>query len=48
MERYSKLEIRLTEEEKQAIKIYAAKQGKTMSEIVRDLCYEIFNKKEEK
>ena len=47
MERYKKVEVRLTEEEKTAIKVYAAKKGKTMSEIIRELCEEIFNKEVE-
>ena len=34
----SKLEIRLTDEEKKKIKMYAASCGKTMSEVVRELC----------
>lgn len=47
MERYSKLEVRLTEEEKQALKLYAVKTNKSMSEVIRELCFEIFNQKEE-
>ena len=40
--RYEKVEIRLTEEEKHNLKAYAAKSGKTMSEVIRELCEEIF------
>lgn len=34
----AKLEIRLTEEEKKKIKIYAATKGISMSDAIRELC----------
>lgn len=46
--RYDKVEIRLTEEEKKSLKIYAAKSGKTMSEVIRELCEQIFKSQEER
>lgn len=42
----AKIEIRLTPVEKEKIKDYAKQRDMTISEVVRDLCYEIFNKKE--
>ena len=38
----AKLEIRLTEEEKKKIKIYAATRGISMSDAIRELCEQIF------
>lgn len=38
--------MRLTQEEKEKIMAYAEKRGLTMSEAVRELCYKIFNEKE--
>lgn len=38
----AKIEIRLTEEEKKKIKIYAATKGLSMSDAIRQLCEEIF------
>lgn len=37
-----KIEFRLTAEEKEKILAYAEKRNMTMSEVVRDLCYKIF------
>ena len=37
---------RLTPVEKEKIKSYAKKRGMTISEVIRELCYEIFNKEE--
>lgn len=33
--KYAKVEIRLTEQEKMALKVYAAKKGQTMSQLIR-------------
>lgn len=35
--------LRLTKEEKQKLKDYAEGRGITMSEAIRELCYQIFN-----
>lgn len=40
------LKLRLTTEEKELIKQYAENRNMTMSEVVRELCYKIFNKEE--
>ena len=42
----SRIEIRLTDEEKAAIKEQAAKYGMTVSEFVRYACERIFNQEE--
>ena len=34
--KYEKVEVRLTEQEKLQLKIFAANKGKTMSEIIRE------------
>lgn len=34
----AKIEIRLTEEEKKKIKVYAASRGISMSDAIRELC----------
>lgn len=38
----AKIEIRLTDDEKKKIKIYAATKGVTMSDAIRSLCETIF------
>ena len=38
----TRLEIRLTPEEKEKIKAYAAEHNKTISAVVRELCQMIF------
>ncbi len=43
----TKIEIRLTQEEKDLLRAYAEKKHLTMSEAVRWLCEDIFNPKEE-
>ena len=40
------LKVRLTPTEKQKIEDYAEKYNMTMSEVVRELCYKIFNQEE--
>lgn len=44
----TRIEIRLTQTEKEALRAYAAKRHLTMSEAIKWLCEEIFNPKEEK
>lgn len=43
----TKIEIRLTQEEKDKLRAYAEKRHLTMSEAIRWLCEEIFNPTEE-
>ena len=45
----ARLELRLTPKEKEKIMEYAAAMGISASEVIRDLCFKIFNgSKEEK
>lgn len=41
-----KIEVRLTQEEKELLKAYAKKRHMTMSEVIRVLCEEIFKGEE--
>ena len=41
-----KIEVRLTEEEKEMLKAYAKKRHMTMSEVIRVLCEEVFKGEE--
>ena len=40
------LKIRLTKEEKEKLADYAERHETTMSEVIRNFCYDIFNAKE--
>lgn len=39
------LKVRLTPVEKEKLRVYAEERSKTMSEVIRDLCYDIFYSK---
>lgn len=38
-----KIEVRVTEEEKVKIKVFAAKHNKSMSDVIRECCKDLLN-----
>ena len=44
--KYNVLQFRVSEEDKEKLRSYAAKHNKTMSEVVRELCSLLFKEEE--